>query len=170
MVDNLLSLERVNAGRLTLKLMNVEVEKLLNDVAEAGRWMAGTHAVDIDVEARDIGRVLTDVNMLRHCLSNLLSNAIKFSGKGDKVLLRATRTKKFVNIEVIDQGIGIPKEQHDHIFEPFRQVDGSMSRHYGGSGVGLSVVKKLVGTLGGSISVDSTVGKGSAFRLKLPTA
>jgi signal transduction histidine kinase len=170
MVDNLLSLERVNAGRLTLKLMNVDLDKLLHDVAEAGRWMAGTRSVNIVVEANEIGRVLTDVNMLRHCLSNLLSNAVKFSDRGEVVKLRATRSKKFVTIEVIDQGIGIPKKHHERIFEPFRQVDGSMSRHYGGSGVGLSVVKKLIDTLGGSIAVDSAPGKGATFRVKLPTA
>lgn len=170
MVDNLLSLERVNAGRLTLKLMHVDLEKVLEGVAEAGRWMAGHQDITIEVDAGGIGRVLTDVNMLRHCISNLLSNAIKFSRQGDTVRLQARRSRKFVTLSVIDQGIGIPEDQLERIFEPFRQVDGSISRRYGGSGVGLSVVKKLTEALGGSISVESTRGKGSIFKLKIPTS
>ncbi len=170
MVDDLLSLERVNAGRLTLRLMNVEVEHILEDVAEAARWMAGTHDISIVVEANEVGRVLTDVNMLRHCISNLLSNAVKFSPDGGVVTLRAGRSKKFVTIEVIDRGIGIDRKDHERIFESFRQVDGSTSRHFGGSGVGLSVVRKLVDTIGGSIEVDSELNRGSTFRIKLPTS
>jgi len=105
---------------------------------------------------------------LRRLLDNLVSNAIKFTPAGGKVVVRLREEEEQVILEVSDTGIGIPPEEIDRIFDRFYQVDGSARRRYGGVGLGLALVKQIVTNFGGSVRVESQVGKGSTFFVTLP--
>jgi signal transduction histidine kinase len=97
-----------------------------------------------------------------------LSNAIKFSPQG-KIILKVTRSVDWIIFQVIDTGIGIAVHQLENIFQPFTQVDGSSTRRYGGTGLGLTICKHLCKLMNGSISVTSEMGQGSTFTVQFPT-
>nr|MBA3465145.1 ATP-binding protein [Deltaproteobacteria bacterium] len=112
--------------------------------------------------------VLSDERWLAHVLVNLIANAVKFTPEGGKVTVRARSTDESVEIEVVDTGIGIPPEDREKIFEPFRQGERGDSKGYGGVGLGLALVTQLSQLLACEIELDSTVGKGSTFRVIVP--
>jgi signal transduction histidine kinase len=101
-------------------------------------------------------------------LDNLLSNAAKFTPTGGSIAVRLFSSEGYVMLEVADNGIGIAADQLTRIFERFYQVDGSTKRRYGGVGLGLSLVKEIAEGHGGRVAVESTVGRGSTFRVILP--
>jgi signal transduction histidine kinase len=103
-------------------------------------------------------------------LFQLIDNAVKFTAPGGKVRLQASRTNGRALIQVIDTGIGIPAERMEEIFEPFHQLDGSPTRRFGGTGLGLSLVKLILSAHGSELHVQSQEGKGSAFSFELPLA
>jgi signal transduction histidine kinase len=109
-----------------------------------------------------------DAIKLGQVVTNLLSNALKFSSTGSEVVLRAEQTAEGSILSVADQGIGIAPENHDVIFESFRQVDGSSTRKFGGTGLGLAITRTIVGLHGGRIWVESALGRGSVFKVELP--
>jgi PAS domain S-box-containing protein len=109
-----------------------------------------------------------DAIHLRRMLDNLLSNALKFTPEGGQINVRVKQNATHLAIEVADTGIGMPPDRLERIFERFYQVDGSMSRRYGGTGLGLAIVKQIVALHNGEVSVDSELGKGSTFRVRLP--
>jgi signal transduction histidine kinase len=109
----------------------------------------------------------TDLVKLKIVLKNLIGNAIKFTDEGE-VSTSAYAQGEGIGFLISDTGIGIPSEARSLIFEPFRQVDGSMTRRYGGVGLGLYIVRQLLELLGGSISLESEIGKGSTFRIWIP--
>ena len=114
--------------------------------------------------------LVADEKRLRQILDGLLDNAVKFTPAGGKVGLEVDvdQQAQLVHWVVWDTGIGIPTEQHEQLFELFVQLDGGLSRHYGGTGLGLAMVKQLVDLHGGSISIESTPGQGSRFTVSLP--
>jgi signal transduction histidine kinase len=107
---------------------------------------------------------------LEHILSNLLSNAVRFNRPGGEVRLEVVRAGEEVRITVSDTGIGIPFQELPRIFERFYCVDKARSRKTGGTGLGLSIVKHMTEKMGGTVSVESTLGKGSMFQLHFPAA
>jgi signal transduction histidine kinase len=111
----------------------------------------------------------TDPSKLKVVIKNLIGNAVKFTKKGS-IIVDAHDHKEGVEISVADTGIGIPPEALPVIFEPFRQVNSSTASQYGGSGLGLHIVKQLLELLGGKIEVESEVGRGSIFRMSVPMA
>jgi len=113
--------------------------------------------------------ITSDADKCRHILQNLVANAVKFTEKG-KVDIVALQTDRHLTISVIDTGVGIAQNHIDHIFDEFRQADGSTSRKFGGTGLGLAIAKKYATLLGGTITVNSTPGKGSEFMLTLPNS
>lgn len=108
-----------------------------------------------------------DGDKMRQIIRNLLDNACKFTREG-AVLLAVRSAADRLTIEVTDSGIGIPADQLDLIFEPFRQVDMSDTRRYGGTGLGLAITRNVCHLLGGTITVTSTLGRGSCFRVVIP--
>ena len=108
-----------------------------------------------------------DHKKLNLILTNLMSNAVKFTQKGS-IKLEVKKEKEFIVFNLIDTGIGIKKEHVKHIFDRFWQSDGSYTRQQGGTGIGLTLVAEFVKLHNGSISVDSTEGKGSTFSVKIP--
>jgi signal transduction histidine kinase len=125
--------------------------------------------LELDV-APAVPMVRGEVSYLRRVLDNLLSNAIKFTPPGGRITVRLFPQGDQVVLQVADTGIGIPPEQRDDVFERFYQVDGSSRRRYGGVGLGLALVKEVVAAMDGTVSLDSAVGQGSTFTVRLPAA
>ena len=145
------------------ELAQTAVEDFQVQVAQAGL----TVRAEI---ASYLPRVRGSRAYLRRVLDNLLSNAIKFTPPGGAITVRLRRVGTQVALAVIDNGVGIPSDQLGHIFERFYQVNNSTWRRHGGMGLGLSLVKEIAETYGGSVSVESQVGEGSTFTVLLPTA
>jgi signal transduction histidine kinase len=114
--------------------------------------------------------VKANQKQVEHILRNLINNSIKFNKKGGKISIDAKKKGKFVEVAIKDTGIGIPKDKLPRVFDRFYQIDSSTVRVYGGTGLGLSVVKELIEVHGGEIGVESSPGKGSRFRFTLPIA
>jgi signal transduction histidine kinase len=136
-----------------------EMELLCNGRALAVEWQV----------APELPALRTDAVKLRMVLKNLVGNAIKFTERG-AVCVSADRAGEYVRLTVSDTGIGIPPEELPHLFEPFRQAHGRVSRRAGGTGLGLYIVHRLVNLLGGTIAVESTPGRGTTFAVELPLA
>ncbi len=165
-VEELLDLSRIQAGRIELRRAPVEVEGLVRTALDAQRGIAGQHQVQLRAEVLPgIGLVSVDPDRIQLAFANLLSNAIRHSPAGSAVTLRAATPDGWVRFEVADHGPGIPKELHQAIFEKYFQVPGTSAT---GAGLGLFIAKEIVHAHGGEIGVESEPGKGSVFWFKLP--
>lgn len=168
LINEILDLSRIEAGKaeVTLSRFNLqeEVEELLRMLQPA----ADENKVKItNLITADFPSIVSDRGKVRHILQNLLANAVKFTGDGT-VEVAATKDEKFYTITVSDTGIGIEADKLQLIFDEFRQADEKTSRRYGGSGLGLSIARRYSELCGGHITVESTAGVGSVFRLFLP--
>ncbi|HUF76085.1 MAG TPA: ATP-binding protein, partial [Longimicrobiales bacterium] len=142
----------------------------LQTVAESVRPMAVQKSLDFSVEmAPEIPSIRTDVTRLSQVVLNLLSNAVKFTEHGS-VTLRAAPVAdaSHVRVEVEDTGIGIAEEDLETIFDEFTQADQSATRQHGGTGLGLTISRKLIELMGGELGVVSELGRGSTFHIELP--
>jgi signal transduction histidine kinase len=171
LVNNLLDITRANAGKVKLNKKNLDIVLLTNSIIHSVHTYASQKGIKITSLSSFKKKVIgIDDEKYERILLNLLSNAIKFTPEGKSIIVKMRTIKSNVCIEVIDKGIGIPEDKIDVIFEKFGQVDSLLSRQAEGAGIGLSLVKKFVEALGGSISVKSKVGKGSTFTILLPDA
>jgi signal transduction histidine kinase len=170
LVDDLLDLARMEAGRLELLIRPVDVMEAIERVRRLVAAQAASKGIALEVSvAPGLPPVAVDLNRLVQVLFNLLGNAVKFTERGS-VRTTVRKTGDGVEFRVVDTGIGIAPEALAHIFDEFRQADIGTTRRFGGSGLGLAIAKRLVDMQGGTISVESTVGKGSTFRVWLPAA
>jgi len=168
LINTTLDVSRIDTGRLPLDVRDVDVRALVQEIDGELRD-AGTKAgVEFrwDLPAR-LPRLRTDPLKLKLVLKNLIGNALKFTDEG-AVVVSARRAGGGVEFAVCDTGIGIPPGARALIFEAFRQADTSLTRRHGGVGLGLYIVRRLVSLLGGSVVVESEVGKGSTFRVTVP--
>jgi len=169
LINELLDISRIEAGAIDLRISAVDISELIMGVVGAIRPQAAARQIDLTLAlAPDLPALATDVRRLRQVLLNLVSNACKFTERGAVTIGAAAVGPDAVEIWVRDTGIGMTPEQLTRIFEPFVQVDRSPDRRELGSGLGLSISRRLVELLGGSISVTSTPGSGSEFRVSLP--
>ncbi len=171
LIDTLLLLARAEAARVEVTVAPVVIAEVVDRVVTAGRWMLGRRVLTVDVDvAAGLPEVSTDRAKLAQILMNLLANAIKFTPDGGRVVVaaRGAGAGDGVEIAVTDTGIGIPVEEQRRIFDDFHQVDGSSSRAYGGVGVGLALARTLAHMLEGDVRVESAVGKGSTFTVRVP--
>jgi signal transduction histidine kinase len=166
LVRDLMTLSGLNAGRIALEVAPVHA----HDVLARIRPLAQGRAVAATFECEGTVPVLyTDALRLEQVLANLLTNAFKFTPEGAvAVRVRHLAGEHRVVFEVADTGVGIPAHELPHVFDEFRQVDGSMSRRHGGVGLGLALVRRLVALLGGEVSVVSLPGAGSRFTVVVP--
>ena len=168
LINDILDLSKIEAGRVDMKPSTFSLEKLVASCCATLGPTLGKAAVVLRYEVADnIGEVNTDEARLRQVVINLLTNALKFTEKGE-VVVRAERENGGLVVSVSDTGIGIPEDAQEAIFQEFRQVDGSTTRKHQGSGLGLSIVRRLAELLGGTISVESEVGVGSTFTVRIP--
>lgn len=169
LIDDLRDLSAADAGELRLNLAPVAVADLLAHTATAHHAAAESAGVDLRVEAHGNGaEVEADQVRLRQALGNLVANALRHTPAGGAVSLRTQPAGDEVLIEVADTGSGIAAEELPHVFDRFWRADKSRSRETGGSGLGLSIVRKLLEAHGGTVTARSTEYEGSVFTLRLP--
>lgn len=167
-VEEILTYARVDAGREEVHLGSTDLGALVQEVSAMIRPLAQRKNLDFDVEVPEhVDPVRTDAGKVRQILINLLSNAVKFTESG-KVGFSLEPGKDADLFRVSDSGPGISGENLERIFEPFWQVEQSSSRAVGGTGLGLSVAQQLAGLLGGELTVESELGEGTRFTLRLP--
>lgn len=172
LVDDMLDLSKIEADRLEIKVEPLRLEQSLQDVLDELRQMASSKGLTLTLEMEDeLPMALADSHRIRQVLVNLVSNALKFTEKGG-VTLRCALVERYdmLRISVSDTGIGISPAALDYIFEAFRQADGSTTRRFGGTGLGLTIARKLIELQGGEVAVESIVGQGSTFSFTLPVA
>jgi two-component system sensor histidine kinase/response regulator len=167
-IDDLLDVARIEADRLQIRSAPIDLRELLDDLAANARNLASRHHNSFTlVLPADLGLLVSDRTRLHQILLNLLSNACKYTIEG-RVTLRVELEPGSIAFIVSDTGIGIPADQLERIFEAFAQVDESTTRAYEGTGLGLTISRRLSRLLGGSLSVSSTEQQGSTFTLRLP--
>ncbi len=169
-INNILDLAKIEAGKMDLSEEPLQLKELVQGVyhINKGRALAKNLEFSYDLDASLPVVIRSDRTKLNQILMNLIGNAIKFTPEGKQVRLRAERHDGHMLLQVIDEGIGIPKDRQDAVFGAFEQAKTSTSRTFGGTGLGLAITKKMVELLGGHIEVKSTVGKGSTFAVTLP--
>ena len=173
LINELLDLQRIAAGRMDLRPEPVDLAALLAETAGSVQAQAQQHRHALVVESPPDGlRVLADRGRVRQVLLNLLSNAIKFTPDGGRIILEATSANGGAagRVAVTDSGIGIAPEDQAKLFQEFVQLDASASRKYEGTGLGLALSRRLIELHGGAIGVESEMGKGSTFWFTLPAA
>ena len=168
-INELLDLSKIAAGRMQLTLEPLALDALLREVADTVRAQLEARKHKLAIEPlRDTVIVTADRGRLRQVLLNLLSNAIKFTTDGGRITLSAQLAGDRVRVAVSDSGIGIAPDDQQKLFREFVQLDGSASRRYEGTGLGLALSKRLVELHGGAIGVESQLGKGSTFWFTVP--
>jgi signal transduction histidine kinase len=168
LVDDILSFSRIESGQDTIRQGPVEVTQVTREAGALVEPVAAAKGLHFTVDAPNEPVTFTsDAGKVRQVLVNLLSNAIKFTDDGEIVLASHVENGKVV-FEVTDTGIGIAPEHQEQVFDTFWQVDQTATRKAGGAGLGLSVSRRLARALGGDLSVDSALGKGSRFRFWVP--
>lgn len=164
LINDILDLAKVESGQMTLDLEPVNLDAVLQNSLSMVKEKAMTHSLKLITDT-DIGLpvFLADTRKLKQIIYNLLSNAVKFTPKGGSVTLSAHRIGNMLEIAVTDTGIGISPDDQARLFQPFIQIDSALSRLYQGTGLGLVMIKRLAELHGGSVGVESEVGKGSRF-------
>jgi CheY-like chemotaxis protein len=175
LINEILDLSKVEAGKMPIDPREIQLPNVVEYVEQTFRHMADQKGLGFDIKlAKEVpGLMYTDINRLHQILKNLLSNAFKFTEQGQVELAirlsEGTNPKDtFLAFSVKDTGIGIPEEKQSLIFEAFQQADGTTSRKYGGTGLGLTISREIARLLGGWIEVQSKPGVGSTFTLFLP--
>ena len=170
LINDLLDLAKIEAGRMEIRSEALSLSDLFEGLTSVLKPLSEQKQLAlVSSVATDMPIIQTDPAKLQQVLYNFLSNAIKFSPPESRIDLRAERDEETgVRISVTDRGPGIPPDQRELIFEKFRQVDASHTRGHGGTGLGLAISKELITLLGGTIGVDSELGRGSTFWVVLP--
>ncbi|MBI9113361.1 MAG: PAS domain S-box protein [Maridesulfovibrio ferrireducens] len=169
LINAILDISKIEAGTMEVYYERFNVQHVLNDLQTMMIQMAAKKHITIDMDVDpQLTEITADLTKFKEILYNLMENAIKFTPENGLVMIDAIRKDDHARISVTDSGIGITKEDQDRIFEPFIQADGSTSRRYGGTGLGLNLVKEYVKMHGGSVWVESEVGKGSTFTFTIP--
>ena len=172
LINDILDLSKIEAGRMDLYLETFDIQGMVRDVSTTMQPLVdkNSNRLVIDI-APDAGSMHADLTKVRQGMFNLLSNACKFTQSGE-IDLRVRRQeiagRDWIEFRVRDSGIGMTPEQAGKIFEAFTQADASTTRKYGGTGLGLTITRKFCELMGGSISVESELGKGTTFVIRLP--
>ncbi len=169
LINRLLDFSKLEAGQMKLLVQRVDVNQLISKLTQAANPLAEQRGITLSTDCDpELGPLGADEEKVDTILSNLISNAIKFTPHGGSIHVETHRADDRVWISITDTGIGIDESQRDKVFERFVQVDGSSSREFSGTGLGLSLVKNLVALHGGEIHLQSELGHGSRFWFDLP--
>jgi two-component system, chemotaxis family, CheB/CheR fusion protein len=170
LIEDLLDISRIVSGKLLLNLGPVELEDVVSDAVEQARLSANAKGLTLDLSIQGpLGFVYGDAARLAQVVSNLVTNAIKFTPRGGRVDVVLARAEDQATLTITDTGMGISAEVLPRLFSRFTQADSSVTRSYGGLGLGLAIVRHLVEAHGGTVQAASEgTGKGSTFRVTLP--
>jgi two-component system sensor histidine kinase/response regulator len=174
LINDVLDLSKIEAGRLDLESVPLDIRDVIYETVAVLALQSAAKGIELIVNIGDIPVLMRgDPGRLRQLILNLVGNAIKFTHEGHVVLNASSAVgpdgAPRVRIEVTDTGIGIPSDRIDRLFKTFSQIDSSTTRHYGGSGLGLSIVKRLAEAMGGEVGVSSILGQGSTFWVTVAT-
>ena len=172
LINDILDLSKIEAGKLELFISDFDVDAVITVLKSVGEPLASKNGNTLVINAPDdIGKMTGDETRLRQCLLNLMSNACKFTENGTVSLSAQSLVvngEDWLSFEVSDTGIGMSAEQLDKVFGEFTQAEGDTTAKFGGTGLGLSITKQLIEMMQGNVTVESEVGKGSTFRLRVP--
>ena len=173
LINDVLDLSKIEAGKMELFLEEFEVQAMIDEVATTARPLIDKNSNHLEVHcAPEVGEMRGDLTKVRQMLLNLLSNASKFTSSG-RIDLEVARERdngdETLVFRVRDTGIGMTPEQQQRVFEAFSQAEASTSRKFGGTGLGLAISKRFCEMMGGGIELESEPGKGSTFTIRLPT-
>jgi signal transduction histidine kinase len=169
LIENLLQFSSAAAGDLPLDMSPLTLDLPVKTAVTVSRPKAKARAIELKkLVAAQLPQVIADNDKITWVVEQLLDNAIKFTPAGGLIKIEAAPAQQNVMVKVTDTGIGIPDNRLDEIFEPFHQLDGSSTRHYGGTGLGLALARSIVDAHGSTIKVESYVGQGSTFSFTLP--
>ncbi|MCK4947683.1 MAG: response regulator [Candidatus Aureabacteria bacterium] len=167
-INEILDISKVEAGKMEIKVDSSNLNSILEDIIAAA--LAGAKGMGINLvfePASRLSEIYVDTEKVEKVFSNLISNALKFTDRGGTVNVKTQESENYIEVSVSDTGIGISREDIPYIFDRFHQVDGSSSRKYEGTGLGLCLVKEFVNLHHGSVGVTSELSKGSIFTVKL---
>jgi signal transduction histidine kinase/CheY-like chemotaxis protein len=171
LINDILDLSKIEAGRMSVHREECDLPAILRETLTVIRPLALKKSLQLEaIPAPDASVVWADSGKIKQVMYNLLSNAVKFTDTGGLITVDARADGKDLVVSVSDTGIGIASDDLLHIFDEFYQVDGSLTRRHEGTGLGLALVKRLIGMHGGDVSVKSRLGEGSCFRFRLPGA
>lgn len=168
-VGDLIDAAMMEKQEFKLKLETINVDHVISLVMSDFRAVAQQKRIALTSTIDDdLPLVLADFRKIWHALHNILNNAMKFTESHGSVRVTAKKKDDFVEICVVDTGIGIPEDIQNKVFERFYQLDSSGTRRFGGTGLGLAIVKEIIEAHGGEVDVESTMGKGSKFCFTIP--
>jgi signal transduction histidine kinase len=175
MINDILDLAKIESGKMEVRLSDFPIEAVITAQCDMARPLTERKNIDLECHVeRHMPDMFQDQSKVQQILNNLLSNAIKFTPEGGRITITARRAGNNLVMEVADTGVGIAEEDQVAIFEKFRQGKSvlkggdAMTREYSGTGLGLSIVKELCKLLGGEVTLESELGKGSTFTVRLP--
>lgn len=171
LIDDLIQYSIAEKNQVNLDLQNVDLDRICSAVLTAVKSKVEERNLEVDFQKTgEKMSVRADEEKITWVISQLMDNAIKFSSPGGRLELMLQSDQASVSLSLTDNGIGIPAERQNEIFEPFHQLDGSSTRRYGGTGLGLALVKKILEAHGSTIKLISAEGKGSTFSFQLPAS
>ncbi|NMC56816.1 MAG: HAMP domain-containing protein [Eubacteriaceae bacterium] len=168
LVDDVLLMNKYDKIDFDMIFSYMDVDDVLNDVVEAMRIKSMKFGIDISYTATELPAIFGDYDRIKQVFINILDNAIKYSYEGGKINVTATSNDKNIQVDIRDYGIGVPSDMIENVFEAFYRVDEERSRERGGFGLGLSIVKQIIKSHGGKVTLKSKEGEGTLITVILP--
>jgi len=169
LIEDLISYSLTSKGEFTLRLATIDIKQICQ--SQVNKSMSAIEQANLSLKlhiTEKLPKVKADEEKIAWVVNQLIENAIKFTPAKGQIIISANQENEFIKVSVTDSGIGIPKEKIPEIFEPFHQLDGTSTRRYGGTGLGLALVRQIIESHGSIIRVYSRVGQGSRFEFLLP--
>ncbi len=168
LINDILDLSRIETGRIDLNPKSISLHSILNIIKDNFEQIAGEKGIGLVMDIdENLPRIVSDEQRIYQILQNIIGNAVKFTGEGE-VSIVCRHENGHILVEVADTGIGISEEDLPHIFEEFRQIDGTLTRKYEGTGLGLAIASKSARLISARITAESRLGEGSRFRVYIP--
>lgn len=169
LIDDLIQFSVAEKNQVNLDLQEVDLSRICMSILTVVKPKTDDHRIRVQCQSTpNLPNVQADEEKISWVVSQLMDNAVKFTPDGGQIVISLETENKFVKFSIQDNGIGIPPSRINEIFEPFHQLDSSSTRRYGGTGLGLALVKKIIEAHGTTIQLISSEGKGSIFSFKLP--
>jgi signal transduction histidine kinase len=169
MIDEMLDLDRMESGRMTIHPEKMDLNTVVDEAVSRVRPNAPNHTLQVDLQS-DLPSIKADRDRLTQVAANLLSNAVKYSPTGGRITVTTRADGDQLRLDVRDEGLGIPPDALETIFERYSRVDSQATKDIPGTGLGLPIVRQIVQLHGGRVWAESELGRGSVFHVLLPLA